>query len=339
MNQFPLISIILPVFNGENFLQKSIESCLNQTYQNLELIIVNDASTDNSLRIALNFAKKDERVCIHSNASNQKLPASLNIGHRMAQGKLMTWTSHDNFFNPSAIEKMVKAIEETEADVVYSDYSIVEENDSYRRKVILSAYSNILLENIIGASFLYKKEVFLRNNGYNEKLDTVEDYDFWLRCLVHSRFHHIPENLYYYRSHKNSLSSLIETIETEENKNFRAKLKSSYTNFFKKSPLSEEHYPELFTALHRYEKINVYKFLKDYKDFQQDISILEKRLPSFDPSSFFRNVDLRLRMNMQRHQENQNLKTLKQICFVRPMLLTDYDRPRSLRYIRSCFSK
>ena len=98
-------SIVLPTYNGEEFLSNSIESVINQTFQDWELIIVNDCSTDNSLSIAEEYFKKDNRIRIINNAENKKLPESLNIGFREAKGDYFTWTSDDNEYYPNAIEK------------------------------------------------------------------------------------------------------------------------------------------------------------------------------------------------------------------------------------------
>ena len=99
-----LVSIVLPTFNGEEFLAQSIESVLKQSYKNLELIIVNDCSTDSTPRIIEEFAKKDSRIKIIHNAINQKLPRSLNIGFNAASGEYWTWTSDDNYYLENAIE-------------------------------------------------------------------------------------------------------------------------------------------------------------------------------------------------------------------------------------------
>ncbi|MFT5212615.1 MAG: glycosyltransferase involved in cell wall biosynthesis, partial [Patiriisocius sp.] len=96
----PFVSIILPVYNGEKYLSKSIESCLNQTYRNIELIIVNDCSTDKTLEIVDGYLKLDSRIKVLTNSANKRLPASLNIGHLQAQGDYITWTSDDNLYLP-----------------------------------------------------------------------------------------------------------------------------------------------------------------------------------------------------------------------------------------------
>src|SRR5574344_1693507 len=111
-----LVSIVLPVYNGEKYLAQSIESVLNQTYENIELIIVNDCSTDNSRDIAQKYANKNSGIKIIDNTENKKLPASLNIGFEAANGEYYTWTSDDNYYEPTAIEKMVQYLKTKPTD-------------------------------------------------------------------------------------------------------------------------------------------------------------------------------------------------------------------------------
>ena len=86
------------MYNGEQYLTQAIGSCLQQTYKNIELIIVNDCSTDATLSIAKSFADNDSRVKVITNEINKRLPASLNIGHNIAKGEFLTWTSDDNLY-------------------------------------------------------------------------------------------------------------------------------------------------------------------------------------------------------------------------------------------------
>src|SRR5438552_1877085 len=101
-----LVSIVLPTYNRAHFLAGAIRSCLAQTYRNLEVIVVNDGSSDDSSRIVHEFAREDRRVR-YVYQQNQKLPAALNTGHRLARGSYLTWTSDDNRFDPDAVELMV----------------------------------------------------------------------------------------------------------------------------------------------------------------------------------------------------------------------------------------
>ena len=122
----PMISIVLPVYNGERNLADSIVSCLEQTYRNFEIIIVNDCSTDRTLQIATEFALKDDRIKIVSNSTNRKLPASLNVGFKHSKGDFLTWTSDDNRYKPNALAEMLNQIMQNIADLVYADYDVVD---------------------------------------------------------------------------------------------------------------------------------------------------------------------------------------------------------------------
>lgn len=204
-----LVSIILPVYNGEKFLAQSIESCLNQTYQNIELIIVYDCSTDNTLEIITNYASKDNRVTIITNLEKKNLPAGLNIGHYAARGEFFTWTSDDNIFENNAIEVMLKTLLEKNADIVYSDMVIIDHMGEKVRDFDFLDFENVIFRNYFGNCFLYKKEVFERNKGYEEDRFLIEDYDFWLRAIGHSRFYQIKKKLYRYRKHDTSLTHQI----------------------------------------------------------------------------------------------------------------------------------
>jgi glycosyltransferase involved in cell wall biosynthesis len=209
LNKKPLVSIILPVYNGEKFLVESIESCLHQSYKNIELIIVYDSSTDNTLEIITNYAVKDNRITIIKNIERKNLPASLNIGHYAARGEFFSWTSDDNLYELNAIEILLKTLLEENADIVYGDMVIIDHNGEKVRDFVFLDFENIIFRNYIGNCFLYKKDVFERNKGYNENRFLVEDYDFWLRAIAHSRFYQIKKKLYQYRKHDTSLTHQI----------------------------------------------------------------------------------------------------------------------------------
>ncbi|OIQ22723.1 glycosyltransferase [Lacinutrix sp. MedPE-SW] len=225
-----LISIVLPVYNGEKFISDSIKSCLAQTYSNIELIIVNDCSTDKTLEIIQSFKKKDNRVKLINNKTNLKLPASLNVGHKAANGLFLSWTSHDNLYKANAIEELLKAMKNNDTDLVYSDVDMIYSDGLFKREVLYKSKENILFGNQIGSCFLYRKEVFVRNQGYNEKLFLVEDYDFWLRASLHSKFYQLNKKLYRYRLHDNSLTNSI-SVNENKNKLFVKKTKRMFDDF------------------------------------------------------------------------------------------------------------
>lgn len=206
----PKITIILPVFNGEKYLGRAIESCLGQSYKNIELIIVEDHSTDNSIEIAKNYLAIDSRVKLICNAKNLKLPACLNLGHKESTGDYITWTSHDNYFHADAIEIMYETHNTNNVDVVYSDYLTIDENDKLSGFTKLKDIEYSLFYGVIGACFLYTRDFHLKNGNYDEDLFLLEDFDYWLRGLKHGKFLKINNpGLYYYRYHLNSLTSQI----------------------------------------------------------------------------------------------------------------------------------
>ena len=98
------ISIVLPTYNGEQYISQSIDSILKQTFPDWELIIVNDCSTDHTLEIVKQYAEKDHRIKIVNNSINKKLPSSLNIGFQHSCGNFLTWTSDDNLYHENAFE-------------------------------------------------------------------------------------------------------------------------------------------------------------------------------------------------------------------------------------------
>ncbi|PRX46304.1 glycosyltransferase family 2 protein [Salegentibacter salegens] len=332
-----LVSIILPVYNGEKFLDQSIQSCLEQTYVNIELIIVDDCSTDNSYKIAREFQKKDKRVVLIQNTENKQLPASLNIGHKVAKGSYLTWTSDDNFYEPNAIERMVVEIEKSGIDITYSNFNIIEENGGFKRKFVFNEGSTILLGNTVGACFLYKKEVFDRNNGYDEELHTVEDYDFWLQASIHSHFNHIPDYLYNFRIHKNSLSYHLNQKHSSSKVDFNSRLIKSYSKFFRKLEFSKERgYSQLFSKLHQHRRIDVFSFFKNYSSFEKDMKRIYRTAININSESNVTDIDLRLRGNIETYKKNQNIRTLIEILKNRPVVLMGYSRSRGFRIILKC---
>lgn len=204
----PLVSIILPVYNGSRYISESIESCLTQSYKNIELIIVDDHSTDDTPKIIAKYKSSDERVSIITHGINKKLPTALNTGHNAAKGEIFTWTSDDNMFLPGAIAKMVEVINsKQEIDIVFADMDKIDDKSGVICRVTTGPVEELPIMNLIGACFLYRRSVFMNIKGYNESLFGVEDYDFWLKCYNFShKFAKVNESLYLYRVHSNSLS-------------------------------------------------------------------------------------------------------------------------------------
>ena len=210
MGQTKKVSIILPVYNGEDSVSDSIDSVLKQTYDNLELIIVDDCSEDGTAQIIEKYAKQDGRITIIRNEANQKLPRSLNIGFQAATGDYLTWTSDDNMYRESAIERMVYTLEcVSDAGMVYSDFTVVNEiaDEAKTSLKVVSAPETLRLKNVVGACFLYRKDVAKKVGIYDPNLFLAEDYDYWIRIWKNAKCIAMHEDLYIYRLQPKGLTA------------------------------------------------------------------------------------------------------------------------------------
>lgn len=242
-----MVSIVMPTYNGGKYIAKAIESVLNQTYQDFELVIVNDASTDNTLEIIEKYAESDYRIKIITNKENEKLPKSLNTGFKLCQGEYFTWTSDDNLYLPQALEKMIAVLEsDRDIDFVYTREKFINEDGKIiGERAIPKDLDDLYSRNIISACFMYKKEVHINLEGYDEEKFLVEDYDFFLRAYMKYKFKYISESLYLYREHSGSLTATkreqvkVSTIEMLKNilletndKKIESKIKKGISNYY-----------------------------------------------------------------------------------------------------------
>jgi len=199
------VSIVLPIYNGERHMRQSIESCLGQSHKNIELIIVDDGSTDKSLEITSSY--KDSRIKRVRHETNKGLPAALNAGFEKATGEYLTWTSDDNYYAESAVEDMVSFLKEKKGDFVYCDFYRFGDEDPENRMLVNSTpISTMEKENCVGACFLYSKKVRQAVGNYNQEKELAEDYDYWARVSKKFPMLHLAKPLYFYREHKTSLS-------------------------------------------------------------------------------------------------------------------------------------
>ncbi len=201
------VTIVLPTYNGSKYLRQSIESCLNQTHKNLELIIVDDGSREDIHQMVKTYS--DVRVQYVRHPKNLGLPQALNTGFRRATGQYLTWTSDDNFFADHAIEELVRFLQTyDDVDFVYAENVLLNEGNvgetQLRRIQPPASLKNI---NLIGACFLYLRKVYEGVGQYNAKTFLAEDYDYWIRVSKQFKMQRLLRPLYYYRFHADSLTS------------------------------------------------------------------------------------------------------------------------------------
>ncbi len=219
-----LVSVILPVYNGGDILADSIQSVLDQTYTNFELIIINDGSKDKTLEIAREFEKTDSRIRVLTQ-ENKKIPRTLSRGFNEAKGEFLTWTSADNVMDKDFLEKMVADIKsKPDVGMIWGNMRLIDAKGKRLRKhgwyefpfgssnVIFPTNTcelNTYANNTIGAAFMYRKSAKEILGCYSSYKHTLEDYDYWMRMnslcgISHTDF---LEPVYSYRWHDGSLTA------------------------------------------------------------------------------------------------------------------------------------
>ncbi len=203
-----LVSIVLPTYKRARVLPHAIRSVLAQSYAHWELIVVDDNSPDDTAQVVAAFA--DPRIRYVRNDPNLKLPRALNRGFSLAGGDFLTWTSDDNLFGETAIEKMVARLQQGDCDLVYADYWLFSEQDEAGRPrdpQLDRLPDTVQLEkgNHMGACFLYTRQVYETVGDYDPELFLVEDYDYFIRAAKQFRFAHLAEPLYYFRRDNDTL--------------------------------------------------------------------------------------------------------------------------------------
>ncbi len=232
----PLVSIVLPVYNQAYLVDEAIAGILSQTYQNWELIVVDDGSTDD-LADRVRRHLGDRRV-LFLRQPNQRLPAALNHGFAEARGELLTWTSADNIMLPAQLERLVAELAaHPEASLAYSDYWAIDDkgdpldqplwrphNRDLHIADLIRLPDSVTIENFhrsgdnfIGASFLYRRAAADIVGPYADDTFGGEDYDFWLRLHLVAEFRHVAEPLYKYRVHADTLTARAEDLGLYDN--------------------------------------------------------------------------------------------------------------------------
>lgn len=135
-----IVSIITPIYNCEQFLQETIQSVLNQTYTNWELILIDDCSTDNSLSIAETAAQRDSRIRVIKLDQNSGPAVARNIGIKKAKGKYIAFLDSDDMWFPNKLEKQLSFMEKNQIPFTYTGYEKINEDGSFKGKDRIMVY-------------------------------------------------------------------------------------------------------------------------------------------------------------------------------------------------------
>lgn len=188
----PEVSIVIPMFNAQNFVANTLESLVNQSFRNIEIIVVDDGSTDNSKKVVDHFSY-DRRIRYYKK-ENGGTGSALNYGHERAKGKYITWCSADNLYYPMFIEILLEAIKQKSAEnprvqLVYSDFHFLRADGQPIKPVIHTkpqTGADLIEGYDIGMSFLYTKELWEKTGPYWNRI--CEDFNWVVRAAQHAEF-------------------------------------------------------------------------------------------------------------------------------------------------------
>lgn len=222
----PRVSIIIPVYNGANYLKHAIDSALKQTYTNIEILVVNDGSSDNGKteRIAKSYGNKIKYIY----KENGGVSTALNLAIKKMTGDYFSWLSHDDTYEPHKVETGISYLREKsllhKKAIVYSDYYLID----VRGRVLSRATKNheelekkpeyaLLKGNVNGLSLLIPKSAFDEHGGFDTSLKATQDYELWRKMARSYELIHIPELLVSTRFHAKQVTNTSPKVRIEGN--------------------------------------------------------------------------------------------------------------------------
>jgi len=206
----PLVSIVVPAYNAQQFIAGTLDSLNKQLFQDIEIIIVDDGSTDDTKRVIEHFFF-DRRIR-YFKKENGGTGSALNYGHERARGKYVTWCSADNIYFPNFVSELVRALQQCEMNkapvkFVYADFIYIDANgrkinevnhqNPQQRSDLVNGYD-------LGMAFMYTKELWDKTGPYWERI--CEDYDWAVRAAQFTEFGLIRGHLAAFRVHGNQIT-------------------------------------------------------------------------------------------------------------------------------------
>lgn len=284
---YPLISVVMPVYNREHYLKESIESILNQTFTDFEFIIVDDQSTDSSWQIIQEYAKKDKRIIAVKNSGKKGCYPARNCGHKLAKGKYIAVMDSDDIALPHRLQTQFDFMEKNPEIGICGSWA---KNFGTRNDIIeLPTTHSEIKDSIFFYCAIIHPTVIFANKRifYSEEYYSAQDYELWCREIDNLQFANIPETLLLYRRHltqtngkkQNDTANItrlrnvkkIGVILSEEEKQI-------YQDLFSGTFLPQN-IKEISIAINIFEKISIAGKKFGYgKKFQELIKLSQKKI-------------------------------------------------------------
>lgn len=244
-----LVSVIVPLYNGEKFISQTIESVLNQTYSDLELIIVNDGSTDSSGVIVEKYRARDPRISVITK-SNSGVSDTRNIGLSKAKGDLIAFLDADDVWLPDNLEKKISVLDHnSDTGFVFSNMTLADENLENQTPAPVGKDSNILEDLLLWngevipgpcSNLVIRKECFASGIKFDTRLTTIADQNLCVQLARSYKGKMIHEATWIYRNLKGSMSKSLMVLEKDSLATYRIYKENGYfeTRAFEKKCFS-----------------------------------------------------------------------------------------------------
>lgn len=207
----PLVSVIIPCYNAEKYVEMAVRSIMQQTYRKLEIIVIDDCSTDSTLSILASLLGQDERIKFFRNNSNLKIVATLNRGIAAATGKYIARMDADDISLPERIQLQVNFMENNSDIMVCGGQCLkIDEQGQINGKIKYTTNSDELKAELLffcpfaHPAVMIRKEIFNRRKLYKEGMAPAEDYELWLNIAESGELANLPDYLIKYRWHGNN---------------------------------------------------------------------------------------------------------------------------------------
>ena len=210
MKSSPLVSVVMPAYDAAGFISESISSVINQTYENWELLVIDDASGDDTPALVERLMEEDERIRLHSLPANQGAGFARNIGIKASEGEFIAFLDADDLWKPQKLQKQLSFMEKEAAAVCYSSYELIDEKGQSLNRMIKAkkflSFQKLLRANYVGnLTGIYNAKKL--GKIYCPLIRKRQDWGLWLLALQKAGgAKGISEPLAAYRVRKNSIS-------------------------------------------------------------------------------------------------------------------------------------
>ncbi|MFA5407240.1 MAG: glycosyltransferase [Bacilli bacterium] len=318
----PKVTIVIPVYNGSKYMKEAIDSALNQTYRNIEIIIVNDGSNDNGKteKVALSYGNKIR----YFKKENGGVSTALNLAISKMTGEYFSWLSHDDVYYPNKVEAQVNYLANHDLIdkniILYSDYDLINE----KSKIISECIKNhkmlvekpeygLLRGSINGLSLFIPKKAFDEFGLFDENLRCAQDYEMWLRMTAKYQFQHMEGILVQSRSHSRQVSITNPRVLSEGENLWTNMVQSLSKKDMERLEGSEySYYKEMAKFLSETPYIETAKFCdKKYHKLEKEIlkNIDDIKVSVIIP--FYNRLDLvKKAVNSVIHQTHENIEII-----------------------------